>query len=98
MIAARRLAAIFAADVGYSRLIGDDEAGIATAVRERREASTPIVGGHGGRIVKTAGDGLLLEFPSVVAAVECAIAIQKLLGSGRLPVGKGEDRLVSARH
>ena len=44
---------------------------------ERREASTPIVAGNGSRIVKTTGDGLLLEFPSVVAAVECTIAIQK---------------------
>ena len=44
---------------------------------ERREASTPIVAGNGSRIVKRTGDGLLLEFPSVVAAVECTIAIQK---------------------
>jgi TolB-like protein/class 3 adenylate cyclase/Tfp pilus assembly protein PilF len=80
MTTARRLAAILAADVvGYSRLMGEDEAGTARAVRERREASTPIVAGHGGRIVKTTGDGLLMEFPSVVAAVECAIAIQKLM-------------------
>ena len=49
------------------------------AVREHREAARPIVADRGGRIVKTTGDGLLLEFPSVVAAVECAIAIQKLM-------------------
>jgi class 3 adenylate cyclase len=62
MTAARRLAAILAADVvGYSRLMGEDETGTAKAVRERREASTPIVAGHGGRIVKTTGDGLLME-------------------------------------
>ena len=80
MTAARRLAAILAADVvGYSRLMGEDEAGTARAVSERREAARPIVADHGGRIVKTTGDGLLLEFPSVVAAVECAIAIQKLM-------------------
>src|SRR5271165_5781546 len=80
MTSARRLAAILAADVvGYSRLMGDDEAGTARAVSERREAARPIVADHGGRIVKTTGDGLLLEFPSVVAAVECAIAIQKLM-------------------
>jgi TolB-like protein/class 3 adenylate cyclase len=80
MTAARRLAAILAADiVGYSRLMGEDEAGTARAVREHREAARPIVADHGGRIVKTTGDGLLLEFPSVVAAVECAIAIQKLM-------------------
>jgi TolB-like protein/class 3 adenylate cyclase len=80
MTAVRRLAAILAADVvGYSRLMGEDEAGTARAVREHREAAQPIVAGLGGRIVKTTGDGLLLEFPSVVAAVECAIAIQKLM-------------------
>ena len=80
MTAARRLAAILAVDVvGYSRLMGEDEAGTARAVREHRDAARPIVAGHGGRIVKTTGDGLLLEFPSVVAAVESAIAIQKLM-------------------
>ena len=80
MTAARRLAAIVAADVvGYSRLMGEDEAGTARAVREHREAARPIVADHGGRIVKTTGDGLLLEFLSVVAAVECAIAIQNLM-------------------
>jgi TolB-like protein/class 3 adenylate cyclase/Flp pilus assembly protein TadD len=80
MTATRRLAAILAADVvGYSRLMGEDEVGTARAVREHREASRPIVAGLGGRIVKTTGDGLLLEFSSVVAAVECAIAIQKLM-------------------
>jgi hypothetical protein len=80
MTAARRLTAILAADAaGYSRLMGVDEAGTAQAVREHREAARPIVVGLGGRIVKTTGDGLLLEFPSVVAAVECAIAIQELM-------------------
>src|SRR5271166_4048664 len=80
MTAPRRLAAILAADVvGYSRLMGEDEAGTARAVGERREAARPIVASHGGRIVKTTGDGLLLEFPSVVAAVECAIAIQNMM-------------------
>src|ERR1700728_111218 len=80
MTVARRLAAIVAADiVGYSRLMGEDEAGTARAVREHREAARPIVADHGGRIVKTTGDGLLLEFPSVVDAAECAIAIQKLM-------------------
>ena len=78
--ASRRLAAILAADVvGYSRLMGEDEGGTALSVREHREAARPIVASHGGRIVKTTGDGLLLEFPSVVAAVESAIAIQKLM-------------------
>jgi adenylate cyclase len=78
--AARRLAAILAADVvGYSRLMGKDEAGTAKLVRERRETATVIVRSFGGRLVKTMGDGVLLEFPSVVAAVVCAIAIQKMM-------------------
>jgi len=91
MTAARRLAAILAADVvGYSRLMGEDEAGTAKVVRERREAATPIVRAFGGRLVKTTGDGVLLEFPSVVAAVECAIAIQKMMAerSAALPEAK----------
>jgi TolB-like protein/class 3 adenylate cyclase len=76
----RKLAAILFADVvGYSRLMGEDEAGTARGVRERREAARPIVTSHGGRIVQTIGDGLLLEFPSIVDAVECAIAIQALM-------------------
>ena len=80
MAETRKLAAIMAIDVvGYSRLMGEDEAGTARAVKEHREAARPIVAGLSGRIVKTMGDGLLLEFPSVVAAVECAIAIQKLM-------------------
>jgi TolB-like protein/class 3 adenylate cyclase len=76
----RKLAAILAADVvGYSHLMGEDEAGTAKLVRERRGAATPIVRSFGGRLVKTTGDGVLLEFPSVVAAVECAIAIQQMM-------------------
>ena len=74
----RRLAAIVAADVvGYSRLMGADETGTLAALRSHRsELIDPLIGRHGGRIVKTMGDGLLLEFPSVVAAVEFAIATQ----------------------
>ena len=80
MAETRRLAAIMAVDVvSYSRLMGEDEAGTARAVRENREAARPLVADKGGRIVKTMGDGLLLEFPSVVAAVECAVAMQKLM-------------------
>jgi TolB-like protein/Tfp pilus assembly protein PilF len=80
MAANRRLAAIMAVDVvGFSRLMGEDEPGTARALHEHREAARPLVADKGGRIVKTMGDGLLLEFPSVVAAVECAIAIQKLM-------------------
>ena len=67
----RRLAAILAADVvGYSRLMGRDESGTLAALKAlRREVVDPAIASHGGRIVKTTGDGLLLEFPSVVNAV-----------------------------
>jgi class 3 adenylate cyclase/pimeloyl-ACP methyl ester carboxylesterase len=78
----RKLAAIMAVDVvGYSRLMGEDEAGTARAVRGCREAAIPIIAGRGGRIFKTMGDGLLLEFPSAVTAVECAVAIQKTMAT-----------------
>jgi TolB-like protein/Tfp pilus assembly protein PilF len=70
--------------------MGEDEAGTAKAVRERREAAAPIVSAFGGRLVKTTGDGALLEFPSVVAAVECAILIQKMMAerNAALPEAK----------
>jgi len=91
MAETRKLAAILAADVvGYSRLMGEDEAGTAKAVREHREAATPIVREFGGRLVKTTGDGVLLEFPSVVAAVECAIAIQKQMVERNAGVPEGK--------
>jgi TolB-like protein/class 3 adenylate cyclase len=75
----RRLAAILAADVtGYSRLVGLDEAGTVRALREHHAAADPLVAQHSGRIVKTTGDGVLIEFGSVVGAVQCAIALQRL--------------------
>ena len=75
----RRLAAIVSADVvGYSRLMGVDESGTLAALRQHRaELIDPTIEEHGGRIVKTMGDGLLLEFPSVVDAVQCSIAVQE---------------------
>jgi adenylate cyclase len=76
----RRLAAILVADVaGYSRLMGTDEVGTARVMLEHQAAMAPIVASHGGRIVKTTGDGLLLDFSSIIAAVECAAAIQGLM-------------------
>jgi len=76
---ARRLAAILAADIaGYSRLKGADEVGTVQALREHREAADPLIAQHGGRIVKTTGDGVLIEFGSVVGAVECALGLQRL--------------------
>ena len=75
----RRLAAILAADVvGYSRLIGTDEAGTLDRLRAlRRDVIDPLMSEHGGRVFKTTGDGLLAEFPSAVQALRCAIAIQE---------------------
>ena len=76
----RRLSAIVAADVaGYSRLMGVDETGTARILREHRVIADAVVAKHGGRIVKTTGDGLLIEFPSVVDAVECAVAVQTVM-------------------
>ncbi len=77
----RRLAAIVAADVsGYSRLMGADEEGTFDALRAHRaQLIDPTVEKHGGRIVKTMGDGLLLEFPSVVDAVRCSIEVQRAM-------------------
>ena len=75
----RKLAAILAADVaGYSRLMGQDEAGTLARLKEhRRELIDPKIAEHKGRIVKTTGDGILIEFPSVVEAVACAVAVQR---------------------
>src|SRR5215469_9155517 len=79
----RRLAAIVAADVaGYSRLMGLDEVGTARILREHRAVTDALVAKHGGRIVKTTGDGVLLEFPSVVDAVEYALAVQAVMARG----------------
>jgi adenylate cyclase len=77
----RRLAAILAADVvGYSRLVGkDDEGTLARLKLLRRDLIDPQIARDRGRIVKTIGDGLLLEFPSVVDAVRCAIAVQNAM-------------------
>ena len=83
MTASRKLAAILAADVvGYSRMMGEDEAGAAALVRERRETVQPIIAAHSGRLFKTMGDGMFIEFPSVVAAVECALAMQSQMAAG----------------
>src|SRR5258706_1967622 len=75
----RRLAAIVSADVvGYSLLMGrDDSATLAGLKAHRQELFDPTIAEYGGRIVKTTGDGLLLEFPSVVDSVRCAVDVQR---------------------
>ena len=78
MSQSRRLAAILAADVaGYSRLIGADESGTLQALRSIRAVLIdPTIAAHNGRLVKTTGDGLLVEFGSVVDALLCATKVQ----------------------
>ncbi len=76
----RRLAAIVGADVaGYSPLTGQDEEGTLTAPRAHRHAIDPVIFSHGDHVVKTMGDGLLIEFPSAVQAVTAALAAQTIM-------------------
>jgi adenylate cyclase len=93
----RRLAAILCADVaGYSRLMGADEEATHAALKaHRRELIDPLIATHQGRIVKTTGDGMLIEFPSVVDAVRCAVVVQQGMESrdANLP----EDRRIRFR-
>src|ERR1700733_8538014 len=92
----RRLAAIVCADIaGYSRMMGADEAGTHAAFKAHRSAVYPIILNHGGRLVKNTGDGFLLEFPSVVGAIEAAITMQGLMAerNNHLPA----DRIMQFR-
>jgi adenylate cyclase len=84
----RRLAAIVIADVvGYTRLMERDEAGTHARLREIRDTITdPKIAEYGGRIVKTAGDGMLVEFPSATAALRCAVEVQREMGHRNLYV------------
>jgi adenylate cyclase len=93
----RKLAAILVADaVGYSRLVEADETAALTALKaHRRELIDRTITEHGGRIFKTTGDGLLAEFPSVVAAVECAAEIQR--GMARRNEQTANDRCIALR-
>ena len=92
--AQRRLAAILAADVaGYSRLIGTDEEGTLARLRAlRAELVDPTVATHRGRIVKTAGDGILIEFASVVDAVRAALVVQRAMAAQNADI-PGENRI-----
>ncbi len=92
----RRLAAIVCADVaGYSRMMGADESGTHAAFKAHRCAVYPVILNHGGRIVKNTGDGFLLEFPSIVEAIESAIMMQTLMAerNSHLPA----DRVMQFR-
>ncbi len=75
----RKLAAVMAIDVvGYGLLVGADEAGTLARVKAHRvEFVEPVIAGHRGRVVKLTGDGALVDFVSVVDAVQCAVAIQR---------------------
>jgi TolB-like protein/class 3 adenylate cyclase len=97
MSATRRLAAILAADVaGYSRLMGVDEEGTLERLKAlRRELVDPKIAEHHGRIVKTTGDGLLVEFPSVVDAVRCAVEVQQAMPERN--TGVGADSCIELR-
>ncbi len=88
----RRLAAIVSADmVGYSRLMSADEEGTLVRLRELRETIIdPRVARHEGRTVKLMGDGMLLEFPSVVEAVQCWVEIQREVAARNAGLGKDE--------
>ena len=93
----RRLAAILVADVvGYSRLMREDEAGTLAQLKTlRKELLDPKVEEYGGRVVKTTGDGVLVEFPSVVDAVQHAVDVQQALTQRNSAVP--EDRRIELR-
>jgi adenylate cyclase len=93
----RRLTAILAADVvGYSRLMGANEVGTLQSLQKHQaELIQPEVGRAGGRVVKQTGDGVLVEFPSVVHAVECACAVQRAMPARNADVP--EDRRIEFR-
>src|SRR6202163_3320124 len=78
----RRLAAILASDTaGYSRLRGEDEAATVRDLKGHQAVILPLVGRYGGRIIDTAGDGILAEFPSVINATECAVEMQTIMAT-----------------
>jgi class 3 adenylate cyclase/pimeloyl-ACP methyl ester carboxylesterase len=83
----RRLAAILAADIaGYSRLMAEDETATVGDLKGHQAAVLPLISRHGGRLIDTAGDGILAEFPSVIGATECAVAIQTVMAARNVEV------------
>src|SRR5262245_59197465 len=93
----RKLLAVLAADVaGYSRLVGIDEEGTLARLRSiRLELIDPAIAAHRGRIIKTTGDGILVEFPSVVDAVRCALEVQHGMAGRNAEIAA--DRLIAFR-
>src|SRR5215207_2961662 len=92
----RSLAANFCADVaGYTRLMNADERGTLRLLTSRREITDRQIELHGGRIVNTAGDSIVAEFPSAVDAVQCALAIHELVAAVNQKVPE-ERRIASA--
>jgi len=78
----RRLAAILAADIaGYSRLMHENEPATVRDLKAHQSVILPLIGRHGGRIIDTAGDGIMAEFPSVIGATECAVEIQTVMAA-----------------
>jgi class 3 adenylate cyclase/pimeloyl-ACP methyl ester carboxylesterase len=78
----RRLAAILAADIaGYSRLMGENEDATVRDLKNHQAVILPLIGHYGGRLIDTAGDGILAEFPSVIGAAECAVEIQTVMAA-----------------
>src|SRR5687767_3919432 len=90
----RRLAAILAADIaGYSRLMHEDEPATVRDLKAHQSVILPLIGRHGGRIIDTAGDGILAEFPSVIGATECAVEIQTVMAERNEDVPEGRRML-----
>ncbi len=91
----RRLAAILAADVaGYSRLMGRDEDETVRDLEAHKGVLLPLIAKHGGSIINIAGDGIVAQFPSAVRAVECAVAMQKIMGERNVDVPKERQMLL----
>src|SRR5262245_52235247 len=83
----RKLAAILAADIaGYSKLMGADEEATVHALKGHQGVLLPMIAEFGGRVIDTAGDGILAEFASVLNAVNCAVAMQKIMAERNAPV------------
>jgi len=91
----RRLAAILAADVaGYSRLMGHNEEETVRDLEAHKAAILPLIAKHGGSIINIAGDGIVAQFPSAVRAVECAVAMQKIMGERNVDVPRERQMLL----